>query len=205
MLIRCPHCGFARETPDDRLPRIPARVTCPRCHEEFFLGNGGSEENPADTRAPAPAVTATLAGQPKAGFWLRLVAALADSLLVTIIQFILSFLLLLILGQTGGAPNPDIMELMSGLTLCFSTLTGLVYYIFFTGYCGQTPGKMVLRIKVIRTNGEEMSYARAFLREVIGKFISGIVLGLGYLWVAFDPGKQGWHDKIAKTYVVKLL
>ena len=78
------------------------------------------------------------------------------------------------------------------------------YAVFFTGYCGQTPGKMALRIKVIRTDGSQITYGRAALREVPGKFISGILLGIGYLMVAFDSQKQGLHDKIADTYVIKL-
>jgi uncharacterized RDD family membrane protein YckC len=80
----------------------------------------------------------------------------------------------------------------------------VAYYVFFTGYCGQTPGKMALRIKVIRTNGMEIGYGKAALREVLGKFVSGILLGIGYLMVAFDLQKQGLHDKIADTYVIKL-
>jgi uncharacterized RDD family membrane protein YckC len=63
---------------------------------------------------------------------------------------------------------------------------------------------MALRIQVVRTDGTPMTYGRAFLREVLGKFVSGIVLGIGYLVVAFDRDKQGWHDKIAKTYVIRL-
>ena len=47
-------------------------------------------------------------------------------------------------------------------------------------------------------------YGTAFLREVIGKFISSILLCIGYLMVAFDGQKQGLHDKIAGTYVIKL-
>ena len=59
-----------------------------------------------------------------------------------------------------------------------------------------------LRLRVIRTDGTYMSVGRAFLRNV-GFGISALVLGIGLLWVAFDPNKQGWHDKMADTYVVK--
>ena len=86
----------------------------------------------------------------------------------------------------------------------FGTTISLGYAVFFTGYCGQTPGKMALRIKVIRTNGSQLTYGRAVKREVLGKFVSSILLGIGYLMVAFDSQKQGLHDKIADTYVIKL-
>ena len=63
---------------------------------------------------------------------------------------------------------------------------------------------MALRIKVIRTDGRQINYGRAALREVLGKFISSVLLCIGYLMVAFDSQKQGLHDKIADTYVIKL-
>ena len=63
---------------------------------------------------------------------------------------------------------------------------------------------MALGIKVIRTSGMDIGYGRAFLREVPGKFLSGILFGIGYLMVAFDEKKQGLHDRIADTYVIKL-
>ncbi len=49
-----------------------------------------------------------------------------------------------------------------------------------------------------------MNYGRAAKREILGKFVSSILLGIGYLMVAFDSQKQGLHDKIADTYVIKL-
>jgi uncharacterized RDD family membrane protein YckC len=49
-----------------------------------------------------------------------------------------------------------------------------------------------------------LSYGRAALREVVGKFLSGILLGIGYLMVAFDSKKQGLHDRLANTFVIKL-
>lgn len=85
-------------------------------------------------------------------------------------------------------------------------LVGLVwpfgYYIFFWGTRGQTPGKMMVGIKIISTDGAPMSEGEAALR-LIGYAISGIVFYLGYLWIIWDKDKQGWHDKIASTYVVK--
>lgn len=59
-----------------------------------------------------------------------------------------------------------------------------------------------MKLKVVRTNGSNLSFGRAFLREVIGKFVSGLVLYLGYLWAFWDKNRQAWHDKIADTYVV---
>jgi uncharacterized RDD family membrane protein YckC len=63
---------------------------------------------------------------------------------------------------------------------------------------------MLLRLKVVRRDGQNMTYGRAALREILGKFVSGITLGIGYLMVAFDAHKQGLHDKIADTCVIHL-
>jgi uncharacterized RDD family membrane protein YckC len=63
---------------------------------------------------------------------------------------------------------------------------------------------MAVRVKVIRTDGGDIGYGRALLRETLGKFVSALIFGIGYLMVAFDARKQGLHDRIADTYVVKL-
>ena len=77
--------------------------------------------------------------------------------------------------------------------------------VYFIGIKGATPGKMVMKIKVIKkdTPTAEIGYGGAFVREVVGKLISGIVLGLGYFWILWDKDKQGWHDKFASTVVVE--
>ncbi len=212
MLITCPSCGFSKEMSAELVPLYNAWVTCPQCHHRFYLcstdatTNGDNDEgNDEPVLQPSAEVPGSQEEPPKAGFWIRVVATLVDSLLVSLVQLVLAYLLVFVLGLADHATNGDTKELVAGLAWFFSTLIGIVYYVFFTGYCGQTPGKMALRVKVIRTNGEEIGFGRAILREVLGKFISSIVLCLGYIWVAFDAQKQGWHDKIAGTYVIKLL
>lgn len=145
----------------------------------------------------------TPAEQAKAGFWIRFVGYLIDGGIVGIVQMVLGVLLGFILGALGGMSDEGqaAISVVSGL---LGIAISLGYGVFFIGYCGQTPGKMIVRIKVIRTDGSELTYGRAFLREVVGKFVSGILLCIGYLMVAFDSRKQGLHDKIADTYVIKL-
>lgn len=82
-------------------------------------------------------------------------------------------------------------------------LVGVVYqWYFLTRQNGQTPGKMLLNIRVIKVDGSKIEDADAVLRY-IGYLISYAVLLLGFIWALFDDNRQGWHDKIAKTYVVK--
>ena len=75
------------------------------------------------------------------------------------------------------------------------------YYTYFFGK-GQTLGMKAAKIKLCGTDGTyPVGYGKGFLR-CIGMIISGLVIGLGYLWILIDETKQGWHDKIAGTYVV---
>lgn len=85
-----------------------------------------------------------------------------------------------------------------------STLLQAVYFTYFWSAAGkgQTIGSRALNIRVVKTDGSYLDYVGAFLRYV-GFFISCIAFLLGVIWAAFDAQKQGWHDKIAGTYVVK--
>lgn len=201
----CPACGLEQ----------PAGEACAGCgviyakwaaRHEGRPEPGSSGPPPRDeTGIPGRAAymaAATPADLPKAGFWLRFVACLLDSLILGAVQFGIG----LALGLAGGAiigGDSDSFALDLVTWLC-STVVGVTYYIFFTGYNGQTPGKMALRIQVVRTDGTAMTYRRAFLREVVGKFLSALILGIGYLMAGFDRNKQGLHDRIAGTYVIKL-
>ncbi len=84
-----------------------------------------------------------------------------------------------------------------------SPLIGVAYFVAFWVWRGQTPGKMVAGIRVIRTDGSNITLGVAFLR-CLGYIVSAAVIFIGFIWVAFDRHKQGFHDKIAETYVVKL-
>ena len=211
MRIECPHCGFSKELADDAVPAGTVKANCPKCRQSFSLqppeqpaeAAAATEDLEAD-RAPARSAERLAADAlPKAGFWIRLVAALLDTIIVFILQFLLGSLLALagfaslgFAGETAGN--------LALLVQLFAYALGFAYYVVFTGYCGQTPGKMALRIKVIRRDGSPIGYGRAAFREIPAKFIAGIIFGIGYLMVAFDEQKQGLHDRMADTYVIKL-
>ena len=84
-------------------------------------------------------------------------------------------------------------------------ILGMAYVIFalvlFAG--GTTPGKMLLGMHVATDNGERAGFFTMLIREVIGKPISSLIFGLGYLWIVLDQENQGWHDKLMRTYVVQ--
>lgn len=76
------------------------------------------------------------------------------------------------------------------------------YFVLFTGLRGQTPGKWAAGIIVVDREGRIPGVGVAIPREMVGKFVSAAALGLGLIWLVFDGKRQGWHDKIAGTFVV---
>lgn len=206
--VTCPHCGFGKEVPADKIPAGAVKVTCPNCKGTFSFGRNAVDtpEPPAEETGTSPENLALeeAAALPKAGFWIRVVAALVDAVILIVLQVFLSFLLGMVTAGFSIGMNEQGLTALSLVYSLFGTVLSMAYYVFFTGYSGQTPGKMAVRVKVIRTDGVDIGFGRAFFREVLGKFVSGIILGIGYLMVAFDAQKQGLHDKIANTYVIKL-
>jgi uncharacterized RDD family membrane protein YckC len=76
-----------------------------------------------------------------------------------------------------------------------------IYFIWFTWQLGQTPGKKILGIIVVREDGQPMSLKVSFVR-FIGLNISLAAFGLGFIWAAFDKKGQTLHDKMSKTQTV---
>ena len=141
------------------------------------------------------------------GFWQRFVALLIDLIILyifTIILFLAGNLIApLHCGFTYLTDTPSTF-MYTIFFPCYgmAVLLNATYFIYFHGVTGQTPGKKLLGLRVARTDGEPMTFGIAFLRWV-GYIISKLPFFLGFIWVAFDGRKQGWHDKIAGTYVIK--
>lgn len=82
-------------------------------------------------------------------------------------------------------------------------LVNLAYFVYFWSTTGQTLGQKALGVKVVRTDGQSLSVGTAMVRW-IGMYVSFLALCIGVLWVIWDPNKQGWHDKLANTVVVRI-
>jgi len=144
------------------------------------------------------------------GFWARFLAMVIDNIWVTIV---LVLVLLAVFGQDFMAMatmGPDASPEMAGAamqgaagSMIVQLLLPAILIVGFWIWKSTTPGKMVVSAKIVdaKTLGEP-STGQLIVRYV-GYFISAFVFGLGFLWVAFDKRKQGWHDKIAGTLVVK--
>jgi uncharacterized RDD family membrane protein YckC len=129
-----------------------------------------------------------------AGFWPRTLAFLIDWLLVVVISMPV---IVLAFGAEYFSLDPE-RRAWDLLTLL---IVGIAV-ISFWRYCGATPGKLVLALKVVDAKtGEPPSTGRLVLRFVC-YLLSALPLYLGFLWIAVDRRKQGWHDKIAGTVVI---
>jgi uncharacterized RDD family membrane protein YckC len=121
-----------------------------------------------------------------AGFVDRLIAVIIDGLILLIPNLIFYIVI-------GG---------VAGNLLQFAV--GLAYSVYFWTSTGQTPGKKMMKLKVVKADGGAILKPGEAVVRYIGTIISAIPLALGYLWVLWDPKREAWHDKIAGTKVLKL-
>ena len=129
-----------------------------------------------------------------AGFWQRAAAFVIDALIVIVIAVPV---MVVVFGMRRLSLDPaeHSWDLLAPVAIA-------VAVIGFWRYCGATPGKIALGVKIVdAASGEPPSLGRLVLRFV-GYFVSALPLYLGFLWVAVDRRKQGWHDKIARTVVI---
>ena len=114
----------------------------------------------------------------RAGFWIRMVALLLDFILVGIVCSIVRI------------PTHD------GLLLVLAAYGAVLWKLR-----GTTIGGIVCGLRVVRLDGRPIDWPTAVTRA-LGSFLSLFVVGLGFIWVVFDPERQSWHDKIAGTVIV---
>jgi uncharacterized RDD family membrane protein YckC len=148
-----------------------------------------------------------------AGFASRFVAFIVDLLLINAVLFAVSVGLSLILNFFGFtniftllARNASPESRIAGIiTLLISLVVFLAlfigYPVFFWVYAGQTPGKALMGLRVATLDGAPMSVGRALIRAT-GYWLSALPLFLGFVWIAIDDERQGWHDLLAGTCVI---
>lgn len=135
-----------------------------------------------------------------AGFGIRVLANIIDTTLFLVVFFMIAFAISLLTGR----PMFNIEQGGYGL-YDFSNILSIVITIVMWVKFGATPAKMLLNLKVLdEKTGAKLTWGQAIIRY-IGYILAILVLGIGLIWVAFDPKRQGWHDKMAKTVVVKVL
>lgn len=147
------------------------------------------------------------------GFWPRFVAQVVDTLWLTPLIWI-------VVGMFQNA-SPDVMDKLlsnpAALTTAdiASTVTitpaefliegvlPAVLIIIFWIWRGATPGKMLLHARIVDASTGGTPTKQQFVIRYVGYIVCFASLGVGFLWVGWDPRKQGWHDKLANTVVVR--
>jgi uncharacterized RDD family membrane protein YckC len=170
---------------------------------EAFTARTYGELDAVTANLPAPPEGAAAGGQrvatpvlpdpgwgkasgPRAGFWVRFWALVLD----TIICWVVILVLALVLKDGPG--------------VAIGAIFSFGYFIYFEGgEQGATPGKRALGIRIIdHDTGAPIGYGRSTVR-LFGRFVSGLFIYLGYLWMLWDDEKQCWHDKMSHDVVVR--
>jgi len=141
---------------------------------------------------------------PLAGIMERFVALLIDNILLYFVQAIV----MAPLGMFSFNPNMTPDQMMAFLMgrfwgiLFLGSLIPIAYFTYFIGSRGQTPGKMLMGVKVVTVDGDDVTYGAAFLR-CVGYWVDGLLCGVGgYLFAFFNDDRRALHDFMAKTIVV---
>ena len=133
------------------------------------------------------------------GFWARLLAAIIDSIcaLAIIVPVLIAVYGTSYLEQVGDKMFAGPVDLL--IQYVFPAVAVIVFWLTRQA----TPGKMVIGARVVdAVTLDKLGTGQAILRY-LGYYVSTIPLLIGLIWVGFDSRKQGWHDKIAGTLVIR--
>lgn len=136
--------------------------------------------------------TSAFALEPRAGFWMRFLAHICDGITISLVMLPFQ----IVSGQLGSGANSSLI-----------TIAGVIFGIYmqaqWTGKRGGTPLRVRLGVLVLDQNdGSYIGTSRAVNRVLMG-YVSQAVFMIGYLSMLWNPNKQTWHDKVAKSVVVK--
>jgi uncharacterized RDD family membrane protein YckC len=135
-----------------------------------------------------------------AGFVTRFVAYAIDAVvimgLVSVMTFVVNAIALLTFGDRSDLDPPDGW----GLTLASVSVVALVYLTLGWWLFGRTVGKLVMGVRVVDIAGQRPSFVQALVRALM--YGVSAILALGFLWIAVTPARRGWHDRVARTWVV---
>ena len=141
-----------------------------------------------------------------AGWWARVGALLLDALILLVPLFVLGFVLGAALFATGE-DDEDAATGAIGVVYAISIVLPYVYYGLTMGrkneHNGQTLGKQIVGIRIVRQDGRPIGFWWAIGREFIKGIISAVTLGINYLWPLWDKRNQALHDKVMSDFVVR--
>ena len=143
------------------------------------------------------------------GFWWRFLATLVDGCVMFIVNIPVSILVAIVGGYAGSvqgetAEGNMLLIAVYMLSWVWQLVAIFFYYGWFYKNKGATPGKMAFGLRVVNDEtGTNIGYLRSFFRETLGKFISILVLGIGYMMAGWTKEKTALHDLIFSTRVLR--
>lgn len=131
------------------------------------------------------------------GFWRRAGAVIIDTLILLVI-------IIPLLRAVYGEEYFERTEMIQGpADLLLNYVLPAIAVILFWVYKSATPGKMAISAKIVDAKTGNKPSTGQFIGRYFAYLLSSLPLGLGFIWIAFDKKKQGWHDKLAGTVVVR--
>lgn len=225
-MVRCPNCDCPIEESDTQCPHCGAkqlnrRVILGVRREEFSLTPDDPYEL-GDDREPdelpmvpqgkaeteyraAEAARAPVKEVRWGGFFRRFFAFLLDVVAIVLLVSVMG-LLSTIGYKVGLSGHGRSITWHNAVPLVFlltwgSIFLATLYFVVFHGGEGKTIGKWLLGLRVVGPEQSAVTYSRAFLRVFVMMIFAP--LGLGFLWILWSPEKRGWHDYLARTWVIR--
>jgi len=185
-LHACAECGKA--FPEEEMLRYENSWVCPACKPMFF-------QRIREGVAPLGAFTYATVGR-------RFVAIFIDGLILMAVIFIPVMILTVVLTASMKASGTqELPGWFMPIMLIVEYGLPAAYEIFFIGKYGATPGKMLMKVKVVSADGGPISYGRATGRY-FAKMLSALILYIGFIMAFWDDEKRALHDRICQTRVI---
>jgi uncharacterized RDD family membrane protein YckC len=192
----CSECG--QPHPVSEMVTIGAASVCAQCKPLYMqrVREGGQ----------------AIGGRRYAGFWIRFVAFIIDTIIVSVVSTIITLPLRLMLGFSTVtiAQSQDPSQALAmlpallgaaGLSILITFIIGVSYEAYFVSAKGGTIGKLALGLQIIRLDGSRLSAGQAAGRY-FARILSGIILYIGFIMAGFDPEKRALHDRICNSLVI---
>jgi uncharacterized RDD family membrane protein YckC len=227
--MNCQNCDAPVLVSDERCEKCGAKLL----HRRVFLGAAKTEDftltgdEPASdvddalaeedfeplfqagsAQAPHAVVIDSALAQPRyGGFWRRLGAFVIDLVMIFLLCAVMAVMAYVAYKVGLAAHNRRVSLGNASPLVVLLTMAGVflttAYFVVFHGMDGQTIGKLVFHLRVVGADQQRISYRRALLRWLGTVGFGMASIGLSLLWILWSREKRGWHDFLARTWVIR--